>query len=69
MTTVTIEESTLRKLKKLKKEKDAGSYDELLNELADEELEIPSADEMFGSMNIGNKEDVREHSDRADRYD
>lgn len=69
MTTVTIDEKTHRKLKKLKQDRGAGSFDELLNDLAEKELEVPSAEEMFGSMNIEDKEEVRENRDRNDRYD
>ena len=69
MTTVTIDEETHKKLKKLKEKQSSKSFNELLNDIAEKELEIPDSDEMFGSMHLKDKERVREHKDRADRYD
>jgi predicted CopG family antitoxin len=69
MTTITIEESAHRKLKKLKEKEGANSFNELINNITDERLDIPSSEEMFGSMSIEDKEDIRDHDDRADRYD
>ncbi|MFB6180558.1 MAG: hypothetical protein ABEJ93_01645 [Candidatus Nanohalobium sp.] len=68
MTTVTISSETHRKLKRLKKEKGTDSFDRLLDELAEEELEVPSVDEMFGSGKVGDKE-IRDRDDRIDRYE
>lgn len=69
MTTVTISEDTHRKLKKLKDKESASSFDELLDSIADKELDVPSSEEMFGSMEIKDKENIRDHNDRVDRYD
>ena len=69
MTTVTISEDTHRKLKKLKNEEGFSSFDELLDKVADERLQIPSSDEMFGSMDVKDKERIRDHSDRTERYE
>lgn len=69
MTTVTIDEETHKKLKKLKEKQSSKSFNELLNDIAEKELGIPDSDEMFGSMELKDKERVREHKDRADRYD
>ncbi|MFO7793346.1 MAG: antitoxin VapB family protein [Candidatus Nanohaloarchaea archaeon] len=64
MTTVTIGSDTHRKLKKLKSKKNFGSFDELLKEIAEKELEAPNIDEMFGSMKIEDKENIRDGNDR-----
>ena len=69
MTTVTVSSATHKKLKKLKKKRGTKSFNQLLNEIADEQLDIPDSDEMFGSMEIEASEEVRDHGDRADRYD
>ena len=69
MTTVTIDEETHKKLKKLKEKQSSKSFNELLNDIAEKELGIPDSDEMFGSMELKDKERVREHKDRADRYE
>ena len=69
MTTVTIDEETHKKLKKLKEKQSSKSFNDLLNDIAEKELGIPDSDEMFGSMELKDKERVREHKDRADRYD
>lgn len=69
MTTVTISDDTHRKLEKLKEEREAQSFDELLEQIAEEELKVPDAEEMFGSANIEDKEKVRDRKDRIDRYE
>jgi len=69
MTTVTIKNDTHRKLKNLKKKKGFRSFDEMLNHIAEEELNVPDIDEMFGSMTIEDRDKLREHKDRSDRYD
>ncbi|MFB6158137.1 MAG: hypothetical protein ABEJ95_00570 [Candidatus Nanohalobium sp.] len=69
MTTVTISESTHRMVKKLKKKEGASSFDELLKEIAKERMGTPSSEEMFGSMEIEDREEIRDRNDRADRYD
>jgi hypothetical protein len=33
-----------------------------------EEVDVPSTDEMFGSVEFEEKEDIREHNDRIARY-
>ena len=68
-TTVTIDESTHRLLKQMKKRRDAKSFNELFKKMAEKDLEVPSTDEMFGSAKIENKEDIRDRSDRIDRYE
>ena len=40
-TTIQIKESTLEKLKKLKREKQATSYDEVIKILIEKELQLP----------------------------
>jgi predicted CopG family antitoxin len=67
MTTVTITDETHRKLKKLKKKKDIQSFDQLLDEIADEKLQAPES--MFGEVKGLKEGEIREHKDRADRYD
>lgn len=69
MTTVTIDDETHEKLKKLKKRQGSNSFNDLLDEMAEKELGIPDSEEMFGSMKIKDSEEVREHRDRAGRYD
>lgn len=69
MTTVTIDDETHKKLKKLKEKQSSKSFNELLNKIAEKELGIPDSEEMFGSMELKDKERVREHKDRSDRYD
>lgn len=69
MTTITVSGKTHRKLKQLKQKRDADSFDILLEEIAEEELEIPSKEEMFGSMEIDDKQDIRDRKDRIDRYE
>ena len=69
MTTITIDENVHRKLKKLKKREGANSFNELVNDITDEKLDIPSSEEMFGSATIEDKEEIRDRKDRADRYD
>lgn len=69
MTTVTISEDTHRKLKNLKEKLSAGSFDSMLEEIADEKLDLPSTEEMFGSAEIKNRDEIRERNDRIDRYE
>lgn len=69
MTTVTIDDETHKKLKKLKEKQSSKSFNELLNDIAEKELGIPDSEEMFGSMELKDQDRVREHKDRADRYD
>lgn len=66
MTTVTISDDTHRKLKKLKEERDADSFDSLLREIAEEELEVPES--MFGALKGIKEGEIRDHNDRIDRY-
>ena len=47
-TTIQLKNSTLNKLKKLKKEKKANSYDEVIEELIQHELNLPES--LFGFM-------------------
>ena len=47
-TTIQLKNSTLNKLKKLKQEKKANSYDEVIEELIKHELNLP--DSLFGFM-------------------
>lgn len=69
MTTVTIDDETHEKLKKLKEKEGSKSFNQLLNDIAEKELEIPDSEDMFGSMNLKDSEEVRSHKDRAERYD
>ena len=68
MTTVTVSRDTHRKLKKLKDMEGADSFDELLRQVSEEKLDIPSSEEMFGCADLQNKDDIRERKDRIDRY-
>ena len=47
-TTIQLKNSTLSKLKKLKQEKKANSYDDVIEELIKNELNLP--DSLFGFM-------------------
>jgi predicted CopG family antitoxin len=47
-TTIQLKKSTLNKLKKLKHEKKANSYDEVIEDLIKHELNLP--DTLFGFM-------------------
>jgi len=67
MTTVTISNETHRKLKKLKEERSADSFDDLLNQIADEELQIP--EDMMGALEGIKDGEIRDREDRIDRYD
>lgn len=68
-TTLTVSSETHRKLKMLKKDREASSFDELLEDIAEEELDVPSTEEMFGSMEIKDREKIRDRNDRVDRYE
>lgn len=69
MTTVTIDDETHEKSKKLKEKQGSKSFNQLLNDIAEKELEITDSEEMFGSMEVKDSVKVREHRDRAERYD
>ena len=62
VTTITISENMRRKLAKLKQQKGASSFDELLAEIADRELGAPKS--LFGKAKglVNNFE--REHRER-----
>lgn len=68
MTTVTIDDKTHRKLKRLKEERNANSFDELLSQIAQEKLDIPSTEEMFGSAEVKDRQKIRDRNDRINRY-
>jgi predicted CopG family antitoxin len=68
MTTVTVSRETHRKLKQLKERENAGSFNELLDKIAEERMETPSTDEMFDSMELKDRDEVRDRNDRMDRY-
>lgn len=66
VTTVSVSEDTHRKMMKVKEEKGSSSFDELLEEVMDEELDLP--DSLMGEAEFtGSKDDLRDRSDRADR--
>lgn len=69
MTTVTVSKRTHRLLKQLKEKKGSSSFDEMFEEIAREKLEIPSAEEMFGSAEVEDKTEIRDREDRIDRYE
>lgn len=69
MTTVTIDDETHEKLERLKEKRGSKSFNQLLDDIAEKELDIPESEEMFGSMNLKNSEKVRQHKDRAERND
>ncbi|PSG98708.1 MAG: hypothetical protein BRC29_01110 [Nanohaloarchaea archaeon SW_7_43_1] len=69
MTTVSISEETHRKLKRLKEKSSENSFDDILEKIADENLDTPSTDEMFGTAEIRDKEAIRERKGRIDRYE
>ncbi|MHA1489261.1 MAG: hypothetical protein ACTSRI_06365 [Promethearchaeota archaeon] len=58
-TTIQIKQNTLEKLKKLKGQRNLNSYDELINKLIEEAIDIPKS--MFGidkgKLKEFNKED------------
>ncbi|KXB01152.1 hypothetical protein AKJ45_00985 [candidate division MSBL1 archaeon SCGC-AAA261F19] len=61
-TTITVKRGTREKLERLKKERKAKSFDQLLADIAEKELGIP--DSLFGKVK-GIKENFeREHEER-----
>ena len=62
-TTITVKENTRRKLEKLKEERRAKSFDQLLGDLADRELGI--SDSLFGKAKGLAKNFEREHEERV----
>lgn len=65
-TTVSVSEETHRKMKNVKEKLSAESFDQLLNELMEKELDLP--DTLMGEAEV-EAEEVREHEDRTDRYE
>jgi len=67
-TTVSVSEDTHRKMKKVKEKKKSTSFDDLLDEMMESELKLP--DSLMGEAEFsGEKEDIRDRNDRADRLD
>ncbi|MBI2675564.1 MAG: hypothetical protein HYX24_03840 [Candidatus Aenigmarchaeota archaeon] len=64
MKTITVTESTHRKLVELKKEGEARTFDELLEGLIEKEMEVPKS--LFGKAKGFSH--ARDHKDRTDRY-
>lgn len=65
-TTVSVSEDTHRKMKKVKEKKQSKSFDELLDEMMETELDLP--DSLMGEAEFtGEKEDIRDRNDRSDR--
>ena len=62
MTTITVGSMTHRFLKKLKEKRGAKTFDELLGDIAEEQLEVP--DSLFGTAPGIEDEFEREHEDR-----
>lgn len=60
-TTIQLKISTLNKLKKLKQEKKASSYDEVIEELIEHELNLPES--LFGFMKGKTKSFTRNSED------
>ena len=66
VTTVSVSEDTHRKMRKVKEKKGSGSFDELLEDIMEEELDLP--DSLMGEAEfVGSKDDLRDRNDRADR--
>jgi len=61
-TTITVRETTRKMLERLKTERRAKSFDDLLAGIARKELEIP--DSLFGEVKGLSKNFKREHEDR-----
>ena len=61
-TTITVKKTTREKLEKLKNKRGAESFDQLLGEIADEELGVPKS--LFGKVKGIKKNFEREHEDR-----
>ena len=65
-TTISVSEDTHRKMKKVKEKKQSKSFDELLDEMMETELDLP--DSLMGEAEFtGEKEDIRDRNDRSDR--
>lgn len=61
-TTITLKEATRKKLERLKRKRGAKSFDQLLGEVADRELQVP--DSLFGKAKGLKKNFEREHEGR-----
>ncbi|TFG19020.1 MAG: hypothetical protein EU530_07430 [Promethearchaeota archaeon] len=61
-TTIQIKKSTLKKLKKLKKEKQVASYDEVIELLIKNELQLP--DSLLGFMKGKTTPFIRDETDQ-----
>lgn len=64
-TTVSVSEETHRKMKNVKEKLSAESFDQLLNELMEQELDLP--DSLMGEAEV-DSDDFRDHNDRTERY-
>jgi len=66
VTTVSVSEDTHRKLMRVKERKGASSFDEVLEDIMDEELDLPES--LMGEAEFaGSKDDLKDRKDRADR--
>ena len=66
VTTVSVSDETHRKMKKVKEKERFRSFDELLENMMDKELDLP--DSLMGEAELdGSKEDIRDRNDRTDR--
>lgn len=61
-TTITVKETTREKLEKLKKKRKAESFDQLLDEMSDEQLETPKS--LYGKVKGIKKNFERDHRER-----
>ncbi|MFC1648654.1 hypothetical protein ACFL1B_04305 [Nanoarchaeota archaeon] len=61
-TTITVRESTRKKLELLKEKEKARTFDELLDNIATKKLKLPKS--LSGSVQFLDKQDIREHMDR-----
>ncbi|MFB6192892.1 MAG: hypothetical protein ABEK00_01440 [Candidatus Nanohaloarchaea archaeon] len=66
-TTVTVSDETHRLLKKLKEERGSSSFDVLLREVTEQELDVPDSLKGKAKLKV-DKADVRERRDRSERY-
>lgn len=65
-TTVSVSDDTHRKMKKVKEQHGSKSFDELLEDIMERELDLP--DSLMGKGKLeGSKKDLRDRNDRADR--
>ena len=62
-TTITVNENTRMKLQELKTRRGIRSFDELLSEIADRELELPTS--LYGKGKGLRKAFERDHEERA----